>query len=69
MSGRTEWMIYGANGYTGHLAAAEATRRGLKPVLAGRRAGPIEKLAAELSLPMRVFGLDDAPAAAARSRT
>jgi short subunit dehydrogenase-like uncharacterized protein len=64
MSGRTEWMIYGANGYTGHLVAAEARRRGLNPVLAGRRAGPIEKLAAELGLPMRVFGLDDAPAAA-----
>jgi short subunit dehydrogenase-like uncharacterized protein len=64
MSGRTEWMIYGANGYTGHLVAAEARRRDLKPVLAGRRAGPIEKLAAELGLPMRIFGLDDAPAAA-----
>jgi len=64
MSGRTEWMIYGANGYTGHLVAAEAKRRGLNPVLAGRRAGPIEKLAAERDLPMRVFGLDDAPAAA-----
>jgi hypothetical protein len=47
-------MIYGANGYTGHLVAAEARRRGLKPVLAGRRAGPIR--------------LDDAPAAANRDR-
>jgi short subunit dehydrogenase-like uncharacterized protein len=65
MSGRAEWMIYGANGYTGHLVAAEARRRGLKPVLAGRRAGPIERLAVELGLPMRVFRLDDAPAAAA----
>jgi len=62
MSGRTEWMIYGANGYSGHLVAAEA---GLDPVVAGRRAGPIENLAAELGLPMRVFGLDDAPVAAA----
>ena len=65
MSGRTEWMIYGANGYTGNLVAAEARRRGLNPVLAGRRAGPIEKLATEFRLPMRVFDLDDAPAAAA----
>ena len=65
MSGRIEWMIYGANGYTGHLVAVEARQRDLKPVLAGRRAGPIEKLAAELGLPMRVFGLDDASAAAA----
>ena len=58
-------MIYGANGYSGRLVAAEARRRGLNPVLAGRRAGPIEKLAAELGLPMRVFDLDDAPVAAA----
>jgi short subunit dehydrogenase-like uncharacterized protein len=65
MSGRTEWMIYGANGYTGHLVAVEARRRDLMPVLAGRYAGPIEKLAAELGLPMRVFGIEDAPAAAA----
>src|SRR5215469_120215 len=65
MSGRTEWMIYGANGYTGRLVAAEARRRDLKPVLAGRRAGPIERLAAELGLPMRIFRLEDATAAAA----
>ena len=58
-------MIYGANGYTAHLVAAEARRRGRNPVLAGRRAGPIEKLAAELGLPMKVFDLDEAPAAAA----
>src|SRR5262249_17113481 len=65
MSGRTEWMICGANGYTGRLVAAEARRRDLKPVLAGRRAAPIEKLAAELGLPVRVFGLDDATVTAA----
>jgi short subunit dehydrogenase-like uncharacterized protein len=65
MSGRTDWMIYGANGYTGRLVAAEARRGELKPVLSGRRASPIEKLAAELGLPVRVFGLDDATAAAA----
>ena len=65
MSGRAEWMIYGANGYTGHLVAAEARRRGLNPVLAGRRADPIGKLATELGLSMRVFDLDDPPAAAA----
>src|SRR5262249_11840008 len=65
MSGRTERMIYGANGYTGRLVAVEARRRDLKPVLAGRRAGPIERLAAELGLPVRVFGLDDVTATAA----
>ena len=54
------WMIYGANGYTGELAAREAVRRGLKPVLAGRTAEALEKLGSELDLPVRVFGLDDA---------
>ena len=52
-------MIYGANGYTGHLVALEAKRRGLQPVLAGRRAGPIQKLAAELGLPAQIFDLRD----------
>ncbi|MEO8224511.1 MAG: hypothetical protein ABI661_06875, partial [Gammaproteobacteria bacterium] len=33
-----QWLIYGANGYTGQLMAAEAVRRGLKPILAGRNA-------------------------------
>jgi hypothetical protein len=27
--------------FTGHLVAVEAKRQGLRPVLAGRRAGPI----------------------------
>src|SRR5260370_33147903 len=57
MADCVEWMIYGANGYTGRLVAVEARRRGLHPVLAGRRAGPIETLAAELRLPARVFDL------------
>ena len=50
MAKRAGWMIYGANGYAGQLVAVEATRRGLNPVLGGRRAGPIERLAAELNL-------------------
>src|SRR5271155_1503488 len=65
MANRAEWMIYGANGYTGHLVAVEAKRRDLRPVIAGRRAGPIEKLATELSLRARVFDLDDVPSATA----
>jgi short subunit dehydrogenase-like uncharacterized protein len=62
---RTEWMIYGANGFAGHLVAEEAKRQGLRPVLAGRRAGPLGKIAIAFGLPMRVFDLDDMPAAAA----
>lgn len=52
------WMIYGANGYTGELIAREAARRGLAPVLAGRREAKIEPLARELGLEWRCFGLD-----------
>lgn len=65
MADRAAWMIYGANGYTGHLVALAARRQGLRPVLAGRRAAPIEAMAAELGLPARVFDLGDARAAAA----
>jgi short subunit dehydrogenase-like uncharacterized protein len=65
MADRREWMIYGANGYTGWLVAAEARRQGLRPVLAGRRTGPVEAVAAELGLTARVFDLGDARAAAA----
>ncbi|HEY0845402.1 MAG TPA: saccharopine dehydrogenase NADP-binding domain-containing protein [Noviherbaspirillum sp.] len=59
-----DWMIYGANGYTGELVAREAKRRGMQPVLAGRNRDSIERLAGELQLPCRVFGLDDARTAA-----
>ena len=53
------WMIYGANGYTGRLMAREARRRGHTPILGGRNAQPVEKIAAELGLEFRVFDLDD----------
>src|SRR5258708_37544477 len=65
MANRAGWMIYGANGYTGHLVAVEARRQGLYAVLAGRRAGPIETLAEDLGLPARVFDVGDGRAAAA----
>jgi short subunit dehydrogenase-like uncharacterized protein len=54
----TNWMIYGANGYTGELIAREAARRGERPLLAGRSAERIEALARELGCPSRVFDLD-----------
>jgi short subunit dehydrogenase-like uncharacterized protein len=58
------WMIYGANGYTGELAAREAVARGLRPILAGRNGERVRALAQELGLPARVFALDDATALA-----
>ena len=54
------FLIYGANGYTGSLIAREATRRGLRPVLAGRDAAAVAALGRELALEHRAFGLDDA---------
>ena len=54
----TSWLLYGANGYTGELIAREAVKRGLRPILAGRSAEKIERLARELGLQSRVFDLD-----------
>lgn len=55
----SNWMIYGANGYTGELIAREAARKGLKPILAGRNQEKIATLAQELGLEYQAFGLDD----------
>lgn len=54
-----QWMIYGANGYTGNLIVREAVRRGMRPIIAGRGAVSIENLGRELGLPARAFALDD----------
>jgi short subunit dehydrogenase-like uncharacterized protein len=53
-----EWMIYGATGYTGELIAREARQRGLTPVLAGRSAEKLRRLADGLGLEVRAFALD-----------
>jgi short subunit dehydrogenase-like uncharacterized protein len=51
------WMIYGANGYTGHLLAAEAQRQGLTPILAGRNPAAVHALGSLLGLECRIFDL------------
>jgi short subunit dehydrogenase-like uncharacterized protein len=57
--GRTmQWMIYGANGYTGRLIAHEARQRGLSPILAGR-GDAVVALAQELGFAHRRFDLED----------
>jgi short subunit dehydrogenase-like uncharacterized protein len=61
----TSWMLYGANGYTGELIARRAAAAGIRPVLAGRSAETVRRLAAELALEHRAFALDD-PAAVDR---
>lgn len=52
-------VLYGATGYTGALIARHLVRQGLKPVLAGRRAGALEAVAAPLGLDTRVSALSD----------
>lgn len=54
-----DWVIYGANGYTGELIARQAVSEGLRPILAGRNAAAIGRLAQELGVESRVFSLDD----------
>lgn len=58
----SNWLIYGANGYTGELIAREAVRQGLKPTLAGRNKAKVEALAQELGLDYKAFGLDNVDA-------
>ena len=53
------FLIYGANGYTGEIIAREAAKRGMKPILAGRKRESVEALANELGFEHRVFALDE----------
>ncbi len=54
-----DWMIYGANGYTGKLIVAEAVKRGLHPILAGRNAPAVSALAQQYGLAARAFDLSN----------
>ncbi len=57
-AGDKSFLLYGANGYTGALTAEECARRGLRPILAGRREGPVRRIAERLGLSWRTFDLD-----------
>jgi short subunit dehydrogenase-like uncharacterized protein len=52
-------LVYGAYGYTGALVARRAVERGLAPVLAGRDAERLVRLARELGCDWRAFPLGD----------
>lgn len=56
---RKNWLLYGANGYSGELIARKAVERGQKPILAGRAESKIQPLAEELGLPFRIFSLEN----------
>lgn len=54
----SNFLIYGATGYTGTLIAEHSVAAGLRPVVAGRSRDRLEPLAKRLGLEWRVFGLD-----------
>lgn len=60
----TKLMIYGAAGYTGRMASANAKAHGLDLIVAGRPKDETKLivLAEELGAEYRLFGLDDAQA-------
>lgn len=53
------FLIYGANGYTGELIVRFASERGMKPILAGRNAEKVAELAKKFNLDFRVFALEE----------
>ncbi len=55
----TEWMVYGAYGYTGRLIVERAVALGLRPRLAGRSAEKLRPLAERWQLPWAAFDLTD----------
>ena len=57
---QNQFLLYGANGYTGVLIAKLAASYNLQPLLAGRTEANIKTLADELQLPYRIVDLNDA---------
>lgn len=56
---QNQFLLYGANGYTGKLIAKLAATYNLQPILAGRTEANIKPLANELQLPYRIIDLDN----------
>lgn len=55
----SNFLLYGANGYTGRLIIDLAAAYGLKPILAGRNEKSILQLADKYSLDYRIFDLSE----------
>jgi short subunit dehydrogenase-like uncharacterized protein len=55
----SNFLIYGANGYTGELITRYAAEQGLKPILAGRNQAKVEALAKQYNFEFRAFDLND----------
>jgi short subunit dehydrogenase-like uncharacterized protein len=57
---QNQFLLYGANGYTGKLITKLASTYNLQPILAGRTEANIKPLADELQLPYRIVDLNNA---------
>lgn len=58
----TNFLLYGATGYTGALIARKAIEQGLKPILGGRTASKLKIEAEKMGLEYRAFNLADSAA-------
>ncbi|MGH3263248.1 MAG: saccharopine dehydrogenase NADP-binding domain-containing protein, partial [Trebonia sp.] len=59
---QTSVLVYGAYGHTGRFVVAELLRRGLTPVLSGRAAAGLDKLAVHFpGLETRLAAVGDGP--------
>ena len=56
---KSQWMIYGANGYSAQLAIEKAVKQGKTPILAGRNQAQIVALGKKFNLPVRIFDLSN----------
>ncbi len=56
-SSTSNWMIYGATGYSGQLILERAINEGMKPIVAGRSEDKVKALATQYDLPYRVFDI------------
>jgi len=56
---QNQFLLYGANGYSGQLIAKLSAKYNLQPILAGRSEAKIKPLADELKLPYRIIDLDN----------
>jgi short subunit dehydrogenase-like uncharacterized protein len=54
-----DFLLYGANGYTGRLIARLSKEYGLRPLLAGRNKASLQKMAGELGLEFRITTLEN----------
>jgi len=57
----SQWLLYGATGYSGALIARSAVEQGLVPILCGRDRPRLAALAADLGIEFRVASLQDPP--------